>query len=218
MSTKTTDTNNLSYNPGALGQYNQLQPQIGSTLSNFMQNPLTSSFFNQRIGMGQNQISKQAASGMQGLLSNFRASGMSGGTTSPFMQSMISRQGRATSGAMSSNFLGQLTNANQMQLGATGMAQGYQPLLQGSTSTQTTGGLGTWLPQLIGAAGSAALGAATGGASGGLSMPGGKFGSAVAPSNFTGLPGMVPGMLPSIGGLPPNLFSNPSMPMLGNQG
>ena len=215
MSTKTTDTNTLSYNPGALKQYNGLQPQISSTLSNFMQNPLTSSFFNQRVGMGNKQISQQAGAGMQGLLSNFRSSGMGGATTNPFLQSMISRQGRATAGAMSSNFLGQLTNANNLQLTATGMSQAYQPLLQGSTSTQTQSGLGTWLPQLLGAEGSAAMGFATGGASSMAKLP---TSSTPAGSMLsTGGGGLIsPGLLNGGSGFNFNML--PQMPQYGNQG
>lgn len=186
MSTKTTDTNNINYDPGAMGVYSGLQPSIGGTLNQFMQNPLTSTFFNQRVGMGANQINAMGATQMQNLLSNFRTSGMGGNTTNPFLQSMIARQGRATSGLLSNNFMNQLFNANQMQLGATGMAQAYNPLMTGSKSTQQQSGLGTWLPQLLGTLGGAAMGGLTGGMGGSvmgsLMSPGGSFGSATPPS------------------------------------
>lgn len=205
-----------------MGVYGGLQGGIGSTLQNFMQNPLTSSFFNQRVGMGAKQISQQAAAGTQALLSNFRQSGMSGGTTNPFLQSMIARQGRATSGLQANNFLSQLFNANQLQLGATGMAQAYNPLMTGGSSTQTKSGLGTWLPQLAGAA----LGGLTGGlgsslgglfgGGGGLSSPGGSFGSGVAPSlgsvgAFPQMPNVMGGFNPMAGlQPPPPTWMNPS--------
>lgn len=204
MSTKTTDTNTIQYDPGSKGVYSSLQSPIGNTLSQFMQNPLTSSFFNQRVGMGQNQISKMGASGMQSLLSNNR--NMGGGGSNPFLQSQIARQGRATSGLMSNNFLNQLMQANQLQLGATGMAQSYNPLMTGSTGTQTKSGLGTWLPQLIGSLGGAAIGAFTGGASSATGAGGTGAGSAFTVNGLSNPSGA--GIFPASNPLNPFAMGN----------
>src|SRR5271157_28019 len=168
MSTKTSTTsqNTLNYDPGSKGIYSGLQSSIGSTLSDFMTNPLQASYFNQAVGMGQKQISQQQSSLMGNVLNNFRTQGYTGAAPTAFAQSQMANIGRQTSGLQANNFLQNLMQARGMQLQATGMAQSYQPLLTGTSgqSTQTTGGLGTWLPQLAGAA----IGGLTGGLTGGL--------------------------------------------------
>lgn len=174
MSTK--QQSSIQYNPQSMGTYSSLQGPLSSVLQQYMKNPLQSSFFNQNVGMGQRQISGQNSTQMRNMLSNARTSGLGAGATSPYMQSMIAMQGRNNAGAQSNNFLQNLNMARQNQMWATGQSAAYSPLMTGQT-TQTSG-LGTWLPQVLGAAGSAALGFATGGASTAAQGGGGAFNTA----------------------------------------
>jgi len=206
--TNSTESNQLQFNPQSLGTYGSLQGNIGNTLNQFMQNPLTSSFFNQRVGMGNKQISQMQAGNMQSFLQNFKNQGFTGAAPSAFLQSNLANMARGTSALKSNNFMSQLFNANQMQLGATGLAQSYQPLFTGSNSqgqsTQMTSGTGTWLPQLLGSLGGAALGGLTGGLFGGGSSSGGFQPSDInsLPTNQSGMAGTVPGMFSSVGPSP----------------
>jgi len=77
---------------------------------------------------------------------------------------MMQNQGRANTGLQAQlGFLNPVQNALGMQQWATNAAESYKPLQTGGTSTESTGGLGTWLPQVLGAG----LGAVTGGLGGG---------------------------------------------------
>lgn len=209
MSTKkTTDqtqsqTSTINYNPAGMGTYNAFQPLIQSNLTEYMKNPLQSSFFAQQAGLGMKAAQAQGSTGMQAMLRNLPAMGGSAGANSPFVQAMIARNARATSGNSSNAFMSALMNAANNRLQATGMAQAYTPLLQGQSSTgtmhgtETTSGLGTWLPQLAGAAIGGVANGLTGGAAGLLSK---SLGSAMpfmtggAPSASSSAAGVVPGM------------------------
>jgi hypothetical protein len=154
MSTKKVTTN--QYNAAGQSAYNQMMPQMSSALGGYMQNPLQSSFFQQMLGMSNASSGQQGQTQMSNLLRN--SQGMGGGAN-PYLQSLQAQQGRATSGQMAGNFGGLLQNAVGNQLQATNIAHNFSPLQTGQT--QTTGGVGSWLPQLLGGA----LGFATGGLS-----------------------------------------------------
>ena len=121
-------------------------PQMAATLGNYMQNPLQSSFFQQMLGMANASSGQQGQTGMANLQRN--AIGMGGGSN-PYLQSLQAQQGRATSQQMAGNFGGLLQNAVGNQLSATNIARGFSPLQTGQT--QQISGLGSWLPQLLGA-------------------------------------------------------------------
>jgi hypothetical protein len=115
------------------------------------------------------------------------------------MQSQIRNAGYQTSGLKQNAYWSALQNAVGTQLSATGQAAGYQPLKTGQT--QTTSGLGTWLPQLLGAG----LGAVSGGLLGGGGMTGlgnpsfNGMGSAMIPTGGIGMAGVTPGQLSGYG-------------------
>lgn len=231
MSTKkTTDqtqsqTSTINYNPAGMATYNAFQPLIQSNLTEYMKNPLQSSFFAQQAGLGMKAAQAQGSAGMQALLRNLPS--MAGGgasASSPFVQSLIARNARATSANSSNAFMSALLNASNNRLQATGMAQAYSPLLTGQSSTgnmhgtETTSGLGTWLPQLAGAAIGGVANGLTGGMAGlaskGLSsaMP---FMTGGAPSASSSAAGVLPGMFnPGLSSLNLGSFS-PTTPSFG---
>lgn len=102
-------------------------------------------------------------------------------------QAILARAGRGASGMQANAFMNAYQNSVQQQNMAAQMAGSYKPLQTGGTQNtiETTGGLGTWLPQVVGAG----LGMATGFMSGGASAFGkaspSSLGS-VAPSSYAG--------------------------------
>ena len=190
MSTKkeTTSKQETQFDPGSRGVFNALQPGIQGVLQQFMSDPLTASYFLKQLGMANQQISQLGQRNVGNLLANMRTGGFGGGNMNAFQQSALARTGRATSGMQSNAFNNLLMNANQMRLGATQQAQGYNPLVTGGTSqsTERTSGLGTWLPQVIGAGLGMASGAMGGGAGG--AFGGGNFG-AIGKSSLGNLSG-----------------------------
>lgn len=166
MSTKNTNTTSSSFNQGSLNTFNALQPNVQSNLQQFMTDPLKSSFFNTQLQQATQQ--NQAAFGANNstMMQNLVAGGAVGNVNA-FTQSNLLRNQRALSSANSNSFNNLLLGANQLRFGATSQAQNYRPLQTGGTSTQTQSGLGSWLPQLAGAALGTASKAFTGGMGGG---------------------------------------------------
>ena len=165
MSTKSqTDSNSsLQYDPGSKSIYNQLTSGGAGVLSQYMNNPLSNGFFNLGQGMGQAAAQKQGQTSMQALMQNMKTSGLSGNSGNAFQMAQQSKIGRSTASAGAQSTMGNVLNALQRQMTATGMGMSFNPLLTGQSgsTTQTQGGLGTWLPQLIGTALGAAGGAMT---------------------------------------------------------
>lgn len=198
MSTKKITTN--QYAPAGMNAYNQVIPQAANVWSAFMQNPLQNSFFQQNQQLANNQIGQGSQSQLTTMLNNMRQLGVGGtGGSSPFLSSMLAQQGRGTSAQMSNSFMQNLLGTNQLRMSAANSAGGFNPLATGQTGT--TGGLGSWLPQLAGTA----LGALSGG--GGAQMFQNPFG---AGSGFGGTP---PAFQPTSSygapGSPFNLGSSP---------
>lgn len=164
MSTKTnTDTSN-QYNAQGMGAYNSLIPQFSSTVSSLMSSPLNNSFFQNQLAQTQKSASQIGQRNISNIASNTRAGGglLSGAgsfQTSQLNNAMLSNSANQ-SGAFNSSLNTALSNRNF----ALQSAEGFNPLQTGSQTTQSKSGLGTWLPQVAGAA----LGAATGGGGGGL--------------------------------------------------
>lgn len=198
MSTKqtTNSTNTLNYDPTAKGAYTNLIGQGATALTDFIQNPLQSTFFNNMLGTAYKAAGQQGTARNSNIFGNLAASGMSGKALPGFTSSLLAAGSRATSANKSASLNSLLNTAYQARLGATGQAMSFQPLMTGSqgTSTTTTGGLGSWLPQLAGAA----IGGVTG-----LGMR-----SVSGPS---GMPSMAPA------GLNP-LTMNPQFGFPGNNG
>jgi hypothetical protein len=205
MPTKKTTTN--TYNPQSLSQYGQLGGAGTSTLLDFMQNPLSSMFFNLQNQMAQKGIGQQQQSQVSTLMNNSKQFGSGG--SNPYLQSILAQAQRSGSG-QSANALNQLLiNAGNLRFSAAGQGLGYQPLQTGGT--QQTTGLGTWLPQLAGGA----LGMLSGGLGGSNplstamgSLPTGGTGTNTNP--FAGAGGGLSPMTPP-GLLPPQTGGNNSM-------
>ena len=178
-----------------MGVYNALQPGIQSGLQQYMQDPLTASYFLQMIGMANKQNSLLGQRGASNILSNLRMQGL-GGQGSGLKASLLARNARGMSALQSNSFMNALFAAEGRRGQALGQAQGYNPLVTGQNSTQTTksSGLGTWLPQTLGMIAGIGLAPFTGGlslaAAGGLM--GGMGGSStpeMSPFGFSTTPG-----------------------------
>lgn len=201
MSTKkqTTQTNTNSYNQQSMNAFNTLQSPLQQNLLQYMKNPLQSGFFNLRLQQSTNAANQLGQQGAAQIANNAIAAGFGGGNLNAFSQAMLAQNARATSANKAQGFIQNLLGQEQLRQNAMSMAGGYKPLQTGSTmnQTETTGGLGTWLPQLVGAG----LGAFTGmGALGGFGkMFGGGMGAVSSP--FSGGINMA-GTSNAIGGMP----------------
>ena len=209
MSKKTVNTTQFA--PAGMNAYNAMTPQASQNMQQFMTDPAKSSFFNNMFGQSQQQIGLQGQTQMQTLMNNIRQIMGGGGASSPFMASQVAQQGRFQGGQTSNAFNNLLLGTNQLRFGATQGALGYNPLQTGQT--QQVSGVGSWLPQLLGAglgaaSGLSGLGKFAGGAAmnaGNLAMPSpftmgqqSPFGGQpMAPPNF---PTSMPGGMTSAGG------------------
>src|SRR5271157_2455508 len=123
MSQQKQTTTTSQYNQPSMGLFNQLQPQFGQAISSEITNPYSNMFFNQQLGMGQQQLGAQGASANRALLQRSQALGF--GANSPFMASQmgaLQRQGMAGQSGLFNNLLMQ---AGQMRQSALGMAGSY---------------------------------------------------------------------------------------------
>jgi hypothetical protein len=165
MGTTSKTNQQNQYDPGSLSTYQGLQGGLGSMLNSYMNNPFGNPFFQTQQQLGTSQAHNMGQTAMSGLQQNQNASGMGGGATNPAALEMQQNQARANTGLQAGlGFLAPVQNAQQMQQYAGGLASQYRPLQTGQNQTQSTGGLGTWLPQVAGMA----LGGLTGGPGAGL--------------------------------------------------
>lgn len=209
MSTKTTtDSNNtLNYDSASKNIYSQLTGAGSNVLLDYIKNPLNNSSYNLGLGQSMRGATSLGNQNIQSMLNNMKLSGIGGGAGNAFQQAMMGNIGRGNQSLRSQANLGNVFQALNRQMTATGMGMSFSPLLTGESghSTQQTGGLGTWLPQLLGTLGGAAMGAATGGMSGGMPFGsiGGKsnpalgsisgFGNMMQAPSMPGMPGVLPG-------------------------
>lgn len=182
MSTKKTTTN--SYDPGSMANYQSLNQTGSNALLQNINNPTGNMAFQQQQQMQNLQNSNQYGQAQQALAQRSQAQGMN--PSSPMMaqqQTQLANQNSA-SGAQGYNSL--LLNASNMRQSSINSAMSNTPLQTGQT--QTSSGLGTWLPQVAGAALGAAAGVATGGATtamGSMSNLGSTFGANTSTSTST---------------------------------
>lgn len=167
MGTTSKDTQANTYNPQSMGSFNQMMGPLGNAISSYISNPFGNPFFQTQQQMGTHNAQNQNQTATSGLVNNMTGSGMAGGASNPAATEMLQNQARAgTANTAQQGFLAPVQNALGMQQGAMQTAAGFKPLQTGGTDTKSTGGLGTWLPQLIGAGLGAAGNIATGGMSG----------------------------------------------------
>ena len=202
MSTKnvTSSTQNATYNPASMSAYNSFLGAGSNVLMDTLNDPLKASGFNQRLQLGNtnafNLFNRNNSNIMQ------RAS-MFGGRQMPgFLQNQLTQSGNQLASTQAANFNSNLLYADQLRQQAMGQALGYHPLQTGSTGTQTqtTGGLGTWLPQVAGMGLSLATAGLGGGMLGGGGMYSGASNTGRAPMPSPG--SLDPGPAPSFSGVP----------------
>lgn len=214
MSTKqeTDSTNTLNYDPTALAQYQKLISGGSNVLSQYINNPFGNQFYQMGLGQsmaGANQLGQQ---NINSLTNNMKVSGIGGNSGNAYQQAMMSNIGRGNQSLRSQANIQNVMQAFQRQMTATGMGMSFSPLLTGQKgqTTQTQSGLGTWLPQLLGALGGAGMSALTGGMGGAAGAATGSFN---LPSRASGGVGSMPGFGPTgFGSIGLPNPSGPSMP------
>jgi hypothetical protein len=190
MGTKQTTTSTNQYSPTGMATYNALQAPATGLLNSNINNPYNNTGFNTRMAQGtmaNTGFGNAAGASTQQANS---ALGTTGGAA--FNNYQAASQGRANAanqGQMTNSLLlGAAQNRNQSLTAA----MNYRPLQTGGTQTQQTSGLGTWLPQVIGAG----ISAFTGGMGGGgtpFSSGAGQAGfNSWAQGGFGGAPIMNP--------------------------
>lgn len=200
------------FDPFGLQTYQGLQPQIGSTLSEFMSNPWQAGYFQNALTRASESTGARTNTALQNLLANTRDGGL--GNTNAFLLSQRGKIARGASRERADNLTNLLLGAQGLRQSALNQAMGYNPLELGqssdskmnssSTAVEKTGGLGTWLPQLVGSLGGAFLGGMGGRVGGGGAGAGGGFARAgnFAPAGTLGSFSQSPIM--------PSIFNTPS--------
>lgn len=219
MSTKqqTTGDNSTAFqfDPSSLSAYTRNLSQFLPTAQSWFQNPYGNQMFQQESAIGQDQAANVGSRMKSNILNNAAAMGYS--TNTGMINNLLLNAGRNTGNLQAQAFRGAIGSANQRAVQGLGISSAFQPLMTGSkgtfNQTQTTSGLGTWLPQLAGAAAGAAMNAFAPGAGsitnmagqggsglglGGVSVPSWQgissgFGGGGVPSGlFAGMGGGVP--------------------------
>lgn len=157
MGTKNVTTSQNQYNPLSMQTYNSMLPTASNALMSEISNPYSNMFFNNQLGMMNQQIGAMGASGQAATNQSLQARGIN--PNSPMAAFMSRQNAMGTQAQQAQGYNNLLLNAANMRQSAISGAMNYTPLQTGQTQTQQTTGLGTWLPQLAGAA----MGAATGG-------------------------------------------------------
>lgn len=195
MGTTSKNVQTSQFEPGSMGTYKGLQSGLGSLLGDQMSSPYGNPQFQFERQMGQQNANLQNQTNQNQLGQNFLASGMGGGQGNPAFQELMSNQMRGgTQNSAMQGFINPTQLANQRQQFYSQLAQAYRPLQTGQTGVQSTGGLGSWLPQLA----NMGFGLATGGGfnpgGGQMGGPGGgqinPFMSGAGGSGMQGLAGM----------------------------
>jgi len=146
MSKKTETTSTAAYNPASMNAFNAFQPALQSGLMDYANNP--AKMQNMWLQQAYKQIGLSANRMNSNTYANFN--GMPGASPA-FMASTLARNSRATSAMRSNAFLQTMFQSDANRKWALSGMAGYQPLQTGQTTTQKQSGLGTWLPQTLGA-------------------------------------------------------------------
>lgn len=215
MGTTHTTKQTAQFDPTSMSAFQGLTPAWANTAKGFIQNPFSNPQFQLEQQLGTRQAQNLGQTGTSDIVRNFLGSGIGGGGAMPFQQEMLANQARANTGLQAQlGFIQPMLNALQRQQYSMGLAQGYHPLQTGQTTRESTGGLGTWLPQVAGLA----MAPFTGGTSllGTMgSMFANRGGSSMPSGGWAGSGGMAPwaggggdgsggggGMMPFLGGNP----------------
>lgn len=196
--TSQTQTERTAFNPAGLATYEGLQPQLGGFYGQYLNGPLQGTpGYQEGLRAASEAAGQLGARGVSNVSQNLLASGYGGRIAPAFQQELLQRAGYNTSALQSSAFLQNYLNQLGIRNQIAGLASGYRPLQTGGTQTgqlhsvEKTGGLGTFLPQIAGAAiGGLAGGFGGGGFSlgnffrGAAGQPGGPSGNAFFSSPF----------------------------------
>jgi hypothetical protein len=178
QNTSSSNTSNATFNPTSLNAYNSLIGSGSNVLNSYMNNPFGNSMYTfgqQQTQKGAQQLGQQ---NMATLLQNQKISGLTGKAGAGWLASQQAQTGRANQAMRSQGNISNIMAALQRQMGAAGLGMSFSPLMTGQSSTgqssTSTGGLGTWLPQALGAGlGIASMFSGAGAAGGLASMMGG---------------------------------------------
>lgn len=199
LSTTNQTKTSASFDPNSMGVFQGLTSTYGSAIQDEIQNPYSNMFFNTQLAMGNQGQQASSSAGNSALLQRAQAMGIN--PSSPLFMQMMAQQQRGNQSNQSNMFNNLLLQAAQLRQGAIGQAGSYRPLQTGQTSTQKQSGVGSWLPQIAGAAIKGGMAAATGGASAGFDFggagagpsggmnPGFSLGTPGIPDPFGGGPG-----------------------------
>lgn len=211
------NTSSLNFNPASQSIYNALIAGGSNTMLGYMNNPFNNPAYTMGAAQGQKGAKQLGANAMGALNQNQLAQGLGGQAGQGWLGAQRAQTGRANQSLSSQANIQNVLSAMQRQMAAAGTGLSFSPQLTGQTGnfsqTQQTSGLGTWLPQVMGAG----LGALTGGMTGGLSTMmqaggGGGFGGGFSGGNmfqsmYPGGAGSPFGGLTNSGGAPTNPFS-----------
>lgn len=154
--TNQSQTDTRAFDPQSMQRYQTGQDAALAGWQGFAGNPLSSPWFANQMGMMSRQANQLGQTGMQNFLMNQNQLLSKGTNTGALYASEAARQGRATGGLQAQGTSNLLQNALGVQQNALAHLGGFAPLQTGGTSvgqtTNTTSGLGTWLPQLAGSA------------------------------------------------------------------
>jgi hypothetical protein len=117
--------------------------------------------FNTQLAMGNQAANQQGSSQMNAMQQRMQAQGLGG--NSALMNAQIGQQARSTQANQSGLYNNLLLQGGNMRQSAIQGALNYNPQQTGQTNTQQIAGLGTWLPQVVGAGLGAAAHAGMGG-------------------------------------------------------
>lgn len=185
MSSNKTTTNTNQYAPGAMANYSSWMAQLQPMLSGMMSNPFGSPSFNMNLQQQTKAASQLGQRNMRNSLQSFGNQGL--GTTGGAMQQLMGTMSRYGSNVQMQGYNNAFNQAqtNQWNAASLGTSAFGNPLSTGNTSTQTTSGVGSWLPQILGSI----LGGASSLLTGGLSGGGNAFGAGTAGgAAISGLP------------------------------
>jgi hypothetical protein len=191
----------LQFNPASQSIYNMLTGGASQQLQGYINSPFSNPQYN--LGAAQSQKGAQQAgqNNMAALQQSMLTNGLTGQAGAGFKAAQTAQTGRANQAMGSQANVQNILAALQRQQSAIGTGLSFSPQLTGQTGnfnqSSQQSGLGTWLPQVLGAGLGAAMGGLTGGAGGAAGgainagspsyMPGG--GNPVAPFSPTmGLP------------------------------
>lgn len=151
MSTQNKTQTTNAYNATSMGVYGGFQPYIQSGMQDYASNPLTSNWFNQQLGYQRRAGQVQGNSMNQGTAWNQNAIGNIANPNA-YLASQQAHNQRSALARQGQGFNNLLLNANQVRMSALNAQQNYRPLQTGQTQIQSVSGLGSWLPQVAGAA------------------------------------------------------------------